>query len=56
MVSAASYPPLHRTQGRGTHSSGTGTENTEAWATRHLPYCWWQRNRRLGHSSWAARP
>jgi hypothetical protein len=24
MVSAASYPPLQKTQGRGTHSSGTG--------------------------------
>src|ERR1700722_8321643 len=35
MVPAASFPPLHRTQGRGTHSSGTGTENTQGWATRH---------------------
>ncbi len=34
MVPAASYPPLHRTQERGTHSSGTGTKNTEGWATR----------------------
>jgi hypothetical protein len=34
MVQAASYPPLQKTQGRGTHSSGTGTENSEGWATR----------------------
>src|SRR5580704_5472683 len=34
IVQAASYPPLQRTQGRGTHCSGTGMENTEAWATR----------------------
>ena len=27
MVQAASYPPLHRTQERGTHSAGTGREN-----------------------------
>jgi len=34
MVPVASYPPLHGTQERGTHSSGAGTENTEGWATR----------------------
>src|SRR5258706_8416411 len=35
MVQAASYPPLQRTQGRGTHSSGTGRlmSETEARAT-----------------------
>ena len=27
MVSAASYPPLQKTQGRGTHSLDTGSEN-----------------------------
>jgi hypothetical protein len=36
MVPAASYPPLHRTQERSTHSSGTGTEDTEGWATRPI--------------------
>ncbi|HLW83827.1 MAG TPA: amidohydrolase family protein [Candidatus Sulfotelmatobacter sp.] len=25
---------MQKTQGRGTHSSGTGTENSEGWATR----------------------
>jgi hypothetical protein len=34
MVQAAPYPPLQRTQGRGTHSSGTGKKNTEGRATR----------------------
>jgi hypothetical protein len=36
MVSAASNPPLHKTQGRGTNSFGTGGENrkSKAWATR----------------------
>jgi hypothetical protein len=34
IVAAASYPPLQRTQGRGTHSSGTGSKNVESWATR----------------------
>jgi hypothetical protein len=29
MVSAASFPPLHRTQERGTHSFGTGKKNHE---------------------------
>jgi hypothetical protein len=29
-----SYPPLQRTQGRGTHSSGTGSKNPKGWATR----------------------
>ena len=33
MVQAASYPPLQRTQGRGTHCSGTGRKNTESRAT-----------------------
>ena len=27
---------MQRTQGRGTHSSGTGSKNTESWATRRL--------------------
>jgi RHS repeat-associated protein len=34
MVQAASYPPLQKTQGRGTHCSGTGRENKESRATR----------------------
>jgi hypothetical protein len=36
MVQAASYPPLQRTQGRGTQSSGTGKVKgeTETRATR----------------------
>jgi len=34
MVQVASYPPLQKTQGRGTHSSETGWENTESRATR----------------------
>jgi hypothetical protein len=34
MVEAASYPPLQRTQERGTHCFRTGRENTEARATR----------------------
>ncbi len=35
MVQAASCPPLQRTQGRGTHGSGTGRKSeTEGWATR----------------------
>jgi hypothetical protein len=36
MVQAASYPPLQRTQGRGTQSSGTGKikSETEGRATR----------------------
>ena len=34
MVQAASCPPLPRTQERGTHSSGTGKENTKSRATR----------------------
>jgi hypothetical protein len=29
MVQAASYPPLQKAQGRGTHNSGAGRENTE---------------------------
>jgi hypothetical protein len=38
MVSAASFPPLQKTQGRGTHSFGTGKEEPDAkgWATRRL--------------------
>jgi hypothetical protein len=40
IVSAASNPPLHKTQGQGTHSFGTGGENwkSKAWATRHLGF------------------
>ena len=38
MVQAASYPPLQRTQERGTHCSGTGKENKEAWVTRQYSY------------------
>src|SRR5579862_7719550 len=36
MISAASYPPLYKTQGRGTHSFITGREKPSAkgWATR----------------------
>src|ERR1700731_755033 len=34
MVPAASYPPLQRTQGRGTHSFNTGKMRVESWATR----------------------
>jgi hypothetical protein len=33
-LSAASYPPLQKTQGRATHSSGMGSKNSEALATR----------------------
>jgi|SRR5580698_6275884 hypothetical protein len=38
MVQAASYPPLQRTQGRGTQSSGTGKVKgeTETRATRQI--------------------
>ena len=32
MVQAASYPPLQRTQGRGTQSSGTGKEKRDGRA------------------------
>src|SRR5260370_6260286 len=32
MVQAASYPPLQRKQGRGTHRSRTGSENTKSRA------------------------
>jgi hypothetical protein len=36
MLSAASCPPLHKTQERGTHSFGAGSENrkSKGWATR----------------------
>jgi hypothetical protein len=35
ILSAASFPPLHKTQGRGTHCLETGNgEESEAWATR----------------------
>ena len=34
MVAEASYPPLQKTQGRGTHSSATGKNTKEGWATR----------------------
>jgi len=50
MVQAASYPPLQRTQGRGTHYPGTGSENTESRATRHplLEWCT-QTSSEVGH-------
>src|ERR1700676_3214311 len=38
MVPAASYPPLQRTQGRGTHSSEVGRENTKSRATRPVVF------------------
>src|ERR1700722_6218705 len=34
IVQATSYPPLQRTQGRGTHSFNTGKMRVESWATR----------------------
>jgi len=37
MVSAASFPPLHKTQERGTHSFATGKERLRGWATCPLP-------------------
>ncbi len=41
MVSAASYPPLQQTQGRGTHGLGDGSEG-KGWATRlsGMPGTW----------------
>jgi hypothetical protein len=38
MISAASYPPLHKTQGRGTHSFITGKKkpSVKGRATRQL--------------------
>src|SRR5258708_23297952 len=38
MVQAASYPPLQKTQGRGTHSPGTGSQDAESRATRPTSY------------------
>jgi len=44
IVSAASFPPLHKTQGRGTHGFRTGKkkQGVEGWATRpdeaYAPY------------------
>jgi hypothetical protein len=49
MVAAASYPPLHKTQGRGTRSFETGEKNFNGGATRPAvispSYVHWQLNR-----------
>ena len=38
MVQAASYPPLQRTQGRGTQSSGTGKAKKRGGRAGHPPH------------------
>jgi hypothetical protein len=37
MIQAASYPPLQRTQGRGTQSSGTGKVKKRVGRAGHPP-------------------
>jgi len=37
MASAASFPPLHKTQGRGAHSLGSAKRETEAESVGHPP-------------------
>ncbi len=53
MLQAAPYPPLHNTQGRGTHSSVTGRKtNPQGWATRRG--CWMSARRGNRSTRWLA--
>jgi len=48
MTWAASYPPLQRTQGRGTHSRGHARQNQRPGHPSH-PVIWYLRHQRVGH-------